>query len=75
MSTYRSFYVEGTSNHEITATALSQHECIWTNIVRPIIGMTGLAAGDTQAILRGQTMNGTAFAGMDSVKVAGSKNH
>jgi hypothetical protein len=40
------------------------------------VGLTGLAPGDTQAILEGQTMNGTAFKGMDFVKVVRrSKNN
>ena len=38
------------------------------------IGLTGLAPGNPQAILRGLTMSGTAFEGVDLVKVSGSKN-
>jgi hypothetical protein len=33
------------------------------------LSLTGIVAGDTQAILKGQTLNGTAFEGMDSIIV------
>lgn len=33
------------------------------------LSLTGIVLGDTQAILRGQTLNGTAFEGMDSIIV------